>query len=238
MVSPSASQGQRLVFGPTDITPSKIRYHVSLSNASQRRPKSHTTLIDRGANACIFGSDWKPVQFLDSTVDLSGIRNHTINDLRICTCAATVKTDRGPVILIANQGAHLNDYHTILSPQQLEHFGCQVFDKSSAVADVHPHLVTKERYRIPFVVRRGLVYMQARPYTDSEWTTLPHIHITSPATWNPAILDCKVPDNWWTRPTDDSYFKDSIVDDKGELSSDLLTPEYDLQEPRPQYAVH
>jgi hypothetical protein len=35
----------------------------------------------------------------------------------------------------------------------------------------------------------GLPYIHIRPYTDEEWTWLPHVILTSDVDWDPTVLD-------------------------------------------------
>ncbi len=46
-------------------------------------------------------------------MDVEGIDNHRITDIRIVTAGALVDTNRGPVILIMNQYAHAGKGKTI-----------------------------------------------------------------------------------------------------------------------------
>jgi len=43
-----------------------------------------------------------------------------------------------------------------------------------------------------------------RPYTDSEWNTLPHVVLTSDVDWNPIVLDFLAEDNeeWFDAQSD------------------------------------
>jgi hypothetical protein len=79
-------------------------------------------LVDGGANGRLFGSD---VQILHHTlwqVTITGIDNHQLGDLPVCTGAAYGLTQHGPVIFIMHQYAYLGQGKSIHSSGQLESF--------------------------------------------------------------------------------------------------------------------
>ena len=117
----------------------------------------------------------------------------------LATAAAYVETTHGPIIAILHQGAAMHDGKTILSPGQLEHFGCQVFDRPKCVTGVHPYMSTPCGRMVPMAMQHGLPYVNFRPPTDSELEDLsiPRVVLTSPHNWNPACLDSEPPDNWF-----------------------------------------
>ena len=98
--------------------------------------------MDRGANGCILGKDVRVVHHTGQFIDLNGIDNHTVRHLQLVTGAAHILTDHGPIIGLFHQSALMTDGKTILSPGQLEHFGCQVYDKPSIVLGKDPFFVT------------------------------------------------------------------------------------------------
>ena len=132
------------------------------------------------------------------------------------------KTQRGPIILIVNHSAHMPDGKTILSPGQMEHFKWAVTDKSPVCSPAAPMLTSPEGYVFPLSIRQGLAYLSTRPYTDSEWNTLPRVVATSPLPWDPACLDYTIPDTWSENiPPPDL----SLRDDYGEVDRLLKDPE-------------
>ena len=74
------------VFGPT--------------NTSDRRWR---TLVDRGANSCLWGDDWTVIEKQDNFVDLTGIDNHQVTHLALATAGAYVESHKGPIIFTACQ---------------------------------------------------------------------------------------------------------------------------------------
>ena len=65
-------------------------------------------------------------------------------------------------------------------------------------------ITTNDGYVIPLNIKSGLPYMPMRPYTDSEWDTLPHVILTADSDWDPTVLDNDLAD-------DDEWF-DAVSD--------------------------
>ena len=77
-------------------------------------------LIDRGANGCIAGRDMKVIESTGRTIDLSGIDDHTVRNLRIVTAGGVTRTPQGEIIVIVHHAADMTgDARTILSAGQL-----------------------------------------------------------------------------------------------------------------------
>ena len=161
------------------------------------------SLIDRGANGGLAGRN---VCVLNKhhtrSVDVQGIDNHQINDIPIVTAAGVVTTQRGELILIMNQYAHVPSGKTIHSSAQLESHGVTVDDKAIKNGGTQ-RIITHGGYVIPLSVRSGLAYMDIRPPTDAELygtntqKGLPHIILTSDLDWNPSSLDYKHDEDTW-----------------------------------------
>ena len=173
--------------------------------------------MDRGANGCILGKDVRVVHHTGQFIDLNGIDNHTVRHLQLVTGAAHILTDHGPIIGLFHQSALMTDGKTILSPGQLEHFGCQVYDKPSIVLGKDPFFVTPNGFRVPMAVSSGLPYVQLRPPTDQELhdSQIPHIDLTSPHPWDPKCLDSVPADGWYKA-------QDNTILDDGEFPLDSM----------------
>eukprot|EP00977_Amphora_coffeiformis_P012644 scaffold3187_cov130-Amphora_coffeaeformis.AAC.1 len=104
---------------------SSIVYKVSAS-----RTKSTTALVDRGANGGIAGQDVKVIATTDRTVDIQGIDNHQMTNVKIGTVAGLVHSNKGPVVLIMHQYALVGRGHSIHSPAHWEWYKHDVCDKS------------------------------------------------------------------------------------------------------------
>ena len=195
-----------------------VRYRVSNEHSHHRIWR---TLVDRGANGCILGKDTRVVHLTDQYIDLNGIDDHTVRNLRIGTGAGLVMSNQGPVVLRFHQGAIMHDGKTIISPGQMEYFGCQVFDRPKFAMKAHPFLVTPTGdFKVPMAIQSGLPYIKMRAPTDDELNDpdIPHIDVTSPMVWDPTCLDSVPPEDWYeshrTTITDNGEFP---LDPLGEL---------------------
>ena len=182
-------------FGPPPPPLSYSVHTIRVSNHAHQVTRG--SLLDRGANGSVLGSDAKVILTYERTVDVSGIDNHEMTGLRIVDASAKVMTHRGPVILIMRQYAYHGTGRTIHSCIQLEHYKTVVHDKSIK-AGGRQCVITLEGYIIPLDIIRGLPYMQMEPNTQEEWETLPHIILTSGDEWVPSVFDYRLSqeDDW------------------------------------------
>jgi hypothetical protein len=163
------------------------------------------SLVDRGANGGIAGDDMRLISHdaFGRTIDVQGINNHEIPKLKLGTCGAVVRTQRGYVILIFHQYAHHGRGKSIHSCIQLEDNSVQVDDHPSALGGTQS-LVTVEGYAVPLDVVNGLLYFNCRPFTDDEWNTLPHVIMTRDVPWSPRQYDSKLSEvEDWYKQLDD-----------------------------------
>ena len=105
-------------------------------NVSKHKASTKGSLIDRGANGGLAGSDVRIVHkaAVPRYVDVSGIDSHQVTDLPIVTVGGVVPSQRGDVIAIMHQYAYMGEGKTIHSSCQLEHFKNDVNDKSLKVS--------------------------------------------------------------------------------------------------------
>ena len=170
-----------------------IKYCVSNHRGSTTDKRG--ALVDRGANGGLVGNDVRITCTTDREVDVSGIDNHQMTNLRIVTAGGVVSTQRGEVLLVMHQYAHVPQGKTIHSAIQLESFGHKVDDRSLKLKQGSQTITTLDGYVIPMNFINGLPYMPIRPYTDTEWTTLPHAILTSDVDWDPSIIDHVITDD-------------------------------------------
>ena len=164
----------------------RVQYNVSAT-----RSTTVGSLVDRGANGGLAGSDVRIVNphANPRLVDVSGIDSHQVTDLPIVTVGGVVPSQRGEVIAIMHQYAYLGEGKTIHSSGQLEMYKNNVNDKSLKVPGGLQRIQTQDGYVHPLDIKNGLPYVSMRPYTDAEWDTLPHVVWTSDTDWDPAVLD-------------------------------------------------
>ena len=88
----------------------ELLYRVS---AHRGFTDDRNSLVDRGANGGLAGSNMRVIASTDRSVDISGIDNHQMTGLRIVTAGGVVPTQRGDVIGIFHQYAHVPQGRTI-----------------------------------------------------------------------------------------------------------------------------
>ena len=187
---------------------STLSKHMPAKQTKDRQANAHVTymvdkhhmdkpgsLIDRGANGGVAGADVRVFATTDHAVNVQGISEHQVTDLKIVSAGGIVQTQKGPVIAIFNQYAHIGTGKTIHSSIQLEEFGLKVNEKSVQVPGGLQRIETPDGYVHPIRIKDGLPYVALRPYTDEEWKTLPHVHWTRDSDWDPAIFDHEFDDN-------------------------------------------
>jgi hypothetical protein len=81
--------------------------HNTIYHASNHRSNRHGALINRGANGDIAGADVRIIDKTGQFVDVQGIDNYQMVDIPIVTAGAVIQTQRGEVITILHQYAHM-----------------------------------------------------------------------------------------------------------------------------------
>ena len=100
-------------------------YHVA--QASQAK---HGSLVDRGPNGGLAGSDVRILSRSSRKCTVTGTDSHELQGLDAVQCAALVETNHGIVNLIMNEYACYGKGHTIHSSGQIEWFKNSVDDRS------------------------------------------------------------------------------------------------------------
>jgi hypothetical protein len=179
----------------------RLTYRTSstYSVASTHTTSSFGSLVDRGANGGLAGTDMRVIAIDPNrkVCMISGLDNHQVPDLDIVTAVAYLQSQRGPVIGIFHGYARMPNGHTIHSSDQLEHYKLTVDDRPMKVGGTQC-ITTPDGYAFPLDIHDGLSYLQCRTYTDEEFEKLPHVIMTSDVTWEPSILDCTISsdDKW------------------------------------------
>ena len=113
--------------------------------------------MDGGANGGVAGGNMRPIEWTPRMVDLNGVDDHTVRELRIGTFGGVTDSQCGPIIGVFHQMAHMPDGKTIVSTPQCEFFKNTVHEKSPHVTGRTPCIVTLEGYRIPITTRNGQI---------------------------------------------------------------------------------
>ena len=109
------------------------------------------------------------------------------------TAATLLDTQKGPIIGVFHEYAHLGKGKSIHAAGQMEWFNCKVDDRSQHVGGTQS-IQTSEGYVIPLSIEYGLVNMQSmRIPTDHDLQHYPHVLFTSPDIWDTSVLDHGIP---------------------------------------------
>ena len=114
-----------------------ITYHVA-----QAKQAKHGSLVDRGANGGLAGSDERVLNTSPRKCTVTSIDNHEIPGLDLVQCAALVQTNHGIVNLIMNEYAYYGRGHSIHSSGQIEWYTNTV-DELSPLMDIPCHWYVK-----------------------------------------------------------------------------------------------
>ena len=176
-------------------------------------------LIDRGANGGLAGADMRVIHTTPRKINIVGIDDHELTSLNVVTAATLLDTQKGPIIGVFHEYAHLGKGRSIHAASQMEWFNCQVDDRSKLVGGAQS-IQTSEGYVIPLSIESGLVYMHSmRIPTDHDLQNYPHVFFTSPDIWDTSELDHGIPQSLLediNQHSDDSLLPDSNFDAYGE----------------------
>lgn len=114
----------------------------------------------------------------DRKVDIRDTGNHQISAIPLVTSGRATTTITGEVIVIMHQYACHDKNKTMNSSPQIEHYK-NILDDFSIKIGGGQHITTLDKHKIPMSIRGALPYMSLRPYTDKEWSILPHVMLTS-----------------------------------------------------------
>ena len=176
----------------SDVTPQRsinsadihLFYHIAQAKQAQ-----HSSLVDRGANGGLAGSDVRVLSTSSRKYTVTGVDQHQINGLDIVQCAALVNTSHGYVNLIMNEYAYYGKGHTIHSSGQIEWHKNNVDDKS-VKGGGSQCITTLDGYSFPLKCTGSLMYLSilGKP-TDEELVKYPSVHLTSIHECDPSVLD-------------------------------------------------
>ena len=107
--------------------------HYRVMNGNHRQRASRGSLVDRGANGGILGNDVRITQQHPRTVDVTGIDNHQLQNLKLCDAVGKTMSQKGPVIVVLRNYAYYGMHRSLHSSGQIEYFKNQVDDRSYVV---------------------------------------------------------------------------------------------------------
>ena len=185
------------------------------------------SLIDGGANVGLANPNYlRLLQYVlpSRKINVTGIGNSRLDELRIGTFAGTAMTTCGTqVILIFHEYGEMNTGEDggqiVHSKMQLEDGGCRVNDRPLRLTgDQNIVPKTDEGYTIPITYVNGLPHIKTTYPTDAEMDTLPHITMTSDIPWDPRRYDEIHTDGRVYTDLNDvtGYYLDDVVGETGE----------------------
>ena len=156
----------------------------------------------------------------DRKINTVGIDDHELTGLDVVTAAALFDTQKGPVIGVFHEYAHLGKGRSIHTAGQMEWFYCKVGERSKVVGGAQ-RIETPDGYVFPLSIESGLVYMHSIwALTDHDLQQYPHVFSTSPDIWDTSVLDHGITPallDEIDQEADDSLLQDLIFDEFGDL---------------------
>ena len=142
---------QRLLGNPGySVSMAKITYHVTPTKIDW---STKYALVYRRANGGLIGTDMRIIDSSKRTIDLSGVNDHTVNDLRIVNTRAVCCSQRGDIIVIAqHQAQFAGATRPILSSPQMDFYKNIVGDCSPKVGGKQC-ITTNDGYIFPLNIR-------------------------------------------------------------------------------------
>ena len=172
----------------TPIRERTINHHYTyhIAQASQAKCGS---LVDRGTNGGLPGSDVMILSRSSRKCTVTGTDSHELQGLDVVQCAALVEPNHGIVNLFMNEYACYGKGHTIHSSGQIEWFKNPVDDRSVQVGGKQ-RICTIDGYAMPLVCRGGFMYLSllGKP-SDEDLDRYLAVHLTRPHEWDPSVLD-------------------------------------------------
>ena len=112
------------------MTPERSINHHFTYHIAQASQAKHGSLVDRGANGGLAGSDVRILSRSSRKCTGTGIDSHELQGLDVVQCAALLETNHGIVNLIMNEYNCYGKGHTIHSSGLVEWFKNSVDDRS------------------------------------------------------------------------------------------------------------
>ena len=81
--------------------------YIPIKDMSLPGQQSNHHLIDRGANGGLAGADMRVIHTTPRKINIVGIDDHELTGLNVVTAAALLDTQKGPIIRIFHEYAHL-----------------------------------------------------------------------------------------------------------------------------------
>ena len=161
----------------TMTTERSINHHFTYHVAQASHAK-HGSLVDRGANGGLAGSDVRILSRSARECTVIGINSHELQGLDVVQCAELLEMNHGIVNMIMNEYSCYWKGHTSNSSGQIECSKNSVHDRSVQVGRKQ-RICTIDGYAMPLTCRGGLMYLSiiGKP-TDTDLERYPAVHLT------------------------------------------------------------
>ena len=129
------------------------------------------------------------LQKTDRKISIVGIDDLELTGLDDVTAAALFDTQKGPVIGLFHEYAHLGKGRCIHAAGQMEWFNRKVHDSSMVVGGAQ-RIENPDGYVFPLSMQSGLVYMHSiQVSTDDDHQQYPDVFFAPPGMWDVSTLD-------------------------------------------------
>lgn len=152
--------------------------------------------LDTRADTCCAGMNCRPIFFTGQQCDVQGFHDDftPVQDVPIATVATAWSdpyTGQGYILIIHEVlyfGNKMN--HSLINPNQLRHFGVDVFDNPYDMDPARAMGITipGSNDTIPFLSQGSMIFFTSRYPTDDEMSTYPHVVVTCDQQWDPQRL--------------------------------------------------
>ena len=134
-----------------------INHHFTYRVAQGSQAK-HDSLVDRGANSGLVGSDVRILSRSSRKCTVPGNDSHELQGHDVVQCAALTGAHHGIVNLIMNEYASYGKGRTIHSSGQIVWYKNSVDDRSVQVGGKQ-RVCTIDGYAMPLTCRGGLMFL-------------------------------------------------------------------------------
>ena len=145
-------------------------------------------VVDSGADTCLLGSEFYIESYNSMrTVEVLGFNNERGKEsgLHIGSGICAVDVMGGdPVLLKVHEGVVMPQGKSLLSSNQLRHFGTQVHDTPIMYGGLQ-RIILPDGMCLPLTYKGALTNLRIRKPTTRELATIEPIEVTSPVPWDP-----------------------------------------------------
>ena len=148
--------------------------------------------LDTRADTCCAGQNCRPIFYTGQQCEVQGFHDTfaPVPDVPIATVATAWSnplTGEG-YILIFHEALYFgrNMDHSLINPNQLQHYGVRVNDNPyNRAPDWAMGIELEQDKHIPFYLQGSTIFFNSRYLSDDELESYPHVVLTSDKPWDP-----------------------------------------------------